>query len=175
MQQLEPRRGRPRKFAAPSRAVTITLPDHIIDELGAVDGDRSRAGVRVTERARRARSTTARKAAPSPVELTQFGRHAVILVSPTPTLAERTGVELVPLPDGRALIAFPREKTIADIALRLEDALDDPALPAVDIAIFKAILAILREARQSAGVALLQRSIIVLESRRKPRRVARRS
>ena len=55
MQALEPRRGRPRKFAEPSRAVTLTLPEHIIDELGKVDADISRAIVRVTERTRRSR------------------------------------------------------------------------------------------------------------------------
>ena len=172
MPQVEVRRGRPRKFAVPSRAVTLTLPEHIIDALGTVDSDLGRAVVRVTERTR----TRTRRRPPAPAaELTHFGRHAVIVVSPTRTLSERTGVELVPLPDGRALIAFPREKTIAEIELRLKDALEQPGLSAVDEATFRSILEILRDARRSAEVTLLQRSIIVLEARRKRPRVRKRS
>lgn len=168
MPQVAVRRGRPRKFAVPSRAVTLTLPEHIIDALGTVDGDLSRAIVRVTERTRA--RTLRRRPAPA-AELTHFGRHAVIVVSPTRTLAERTGVELVPLPDGRALISFPREKTIAEIELRLKDALEQPGLSAADVTTFRSILDILRDARRSAEVSLLQRSIIILEARRKRRRV----
>ena len=37
--RLAPRRGRPRKFIAPSRPVTLTLPEHVIDALTAVDPD----------------------------------------------------------------------------------------------------------------------------------------
>ena len=81
----------------------------------------------------------------------------------------------MPLPDGRALIAFPREKTIAEIELRLKDALELPGLSAADEATFRSILEILRDARQSAEVALLQRSIIVLEARRKRPPVRKRS
>lgn len=168
MPHLEARRGRPRKFAAPSRAVTLTLPEHIIDALGAVDRDLSRAIVRVTEQTRRPRASGHQ--APATAELTQFGRHAVIVVSPSRTLSDRTGVELVPLPDGRALIAFPRQNTIADLELKLEDALGEPGLSAADEATFRSILDILRDARRSAEVALLQRSIIILEARRKRRR-----
>ena len=173
MQALEPRRGRPRKFAEPSRAVTLTLPDHIIDELGKVDADISRAIVRVTERTRRLRSSSAPGASPV-AELARFGRHAVILVAPSPALAQVPGVELVPMPDGRALIAIERARTIADLELMLEDALDGEQLSKIDQATFRSVLSILREARRSKVVSLLQRSIIVLESRPKTRRASAR-
>ena len=169
MQALEPRRGRPRKFAEPSRAVTLTLPEHIIDELGKVDADISRAIVRVTERTRRSRPSSAPAA-----ELARFGRHAVILVAPSPALAQVPGVELVPMPDGRALIAIERARTIADLELMLEDALDGEQLSKIDQATFRSVLSILREARRSKVVSLLQRSIIVLESRPKTRRASAR-
>lgn len=172
MPQIEVRRGRPRKFAAPSRAVTLTLPEHIIEALGTVDPDLSRAVVRVTERTQAPRAS--RRKVAKAAELTQFGRHAVIVVSPTPTLAARTGVELVPLPDGRALIAFPRQNTIADLELKIEDALDDAKLSAADESTFRSILEILRDARRSAEVSLLQRSIIILEAHRKRRRTSQR-
>lgn len=158
MEGLETRRGRPRKFAGPSRAVTLTLPEHVIEALGSVDLDLSRAIVRLTP----AHGSKSSK----PAELSHFGRHAVIVINPTRTLAQRTGVELVPLPDGRALISFAQSTTIAQLELRLEDALDDHRLSSGDKAIFESIVGILREARRSSDVVLLQRSIIVLENRR---------
>ena len=174
MQDLEPRRGRPRKFAEPSRAVTLTLPEHIIDELAGVDADLSRAIVRITERTRRSRAASARGESPA-VALTRFGRHAVIVVSPSPALAGVKGVELVPMPDGRALIALERARTIADLELTLEDALDGAGLSKSDQATFRSVLTILREARRSKVVSLLQRSIIVLESQPKARRASART
>jgi len=160
--ELGPRRGRPRKFTAPSRAITLTLPEHVIDALGALDPDLSRAVVRLTQ------PELAKRPHP-PAELSRFGQRAVIVVNPSRTLEERTGVNLVPLPDGRALISFDSPITIAGFELMIEDALDDPRLSRPDRAIFKAIAEILRGARRSKDVTLQQRNIIVLESRRRPR------
>ena len=172
MQGLEPRRGRPRKFAAPSRAVTLTLPEHVIDALGSVDADLSRAVVQLTQPAL-ALGPRGKAATRRPAELTRFGRHAVIVVNPTPTLEKRTGVELVPLPDGRALIALEQPTTIADLELFIEDSLDAPDLAKADAAVFQSVLGILREARRSSDIAVLQRSIIVLETRKLTRRKKR--
>jgi len=167
---VRPRRGRPRKFAGPSRAVTLTLPESTIAMLTSVDHDLSRAIVRLTEERSPKR---AHKAA----ELATFGRHAVIIVRPTPTLKQRTGVDLVPLPDGRALISFERPTTIEGLELTIADAVDDPRLAPQDRAVFEAIRQILRTARQSTDVVMLQKSIIVLQTRRPqpetPRRTLR--
>jgi len=43
--------GRPRKFAEPSRPITITLPEKTLRSLERIDTDRGRAIVKVTERA----------------------------------------------------------------------------------------------------------------------------
>lgn len=166
MSQLEARRGRPRKFASPSRTVTLTLPVHVIDALTAVDADLGRAIVRLAPKA-------GKEPAGVPAELTRFGRHAVIVVTPTRALAARIGVELVPLPDGRAIISFARSTTPAELELLLEDALTDRDLEPGDRGTFSAILSIIREARRSTNVSLLQRSILVLEARRKTRRARR--
>jgi hypothetical protein len=170
--ELGPRRGRPRKFQAPSRAITLTLPDHVIDALGALDPDLSRAVVRLAQ-------PELAKRPHAPAELARFGQRAVIVVNPSRTLEQKTGVSLVPLPDGRALISFERPRTIAELELTMADALDDHRLSRTDQATFKAIEEILRAARRSKNVTLQQRSIIVLESRRRPRsassRLARRA
>ena len=100
---LAARRGRPRKFLAPSRAITLTLPEHVIDALGA-----DRCGSEPRRRAPDAAG--AGQAAAPPAELARYGQRAVIVVNPTRTLEQRTGVTLVPLPDGRALISFERPR-----------------------------------------------------------------
>jgi hypothetical protein len=70
---------------------------------------------------------------------------------------------LVPLSDGRALIAFDQSMTIARLELRIQDELEDPALSADDARIFEAIRQLLKEARRSKSVVLRQQNIIVLE------------
>jgi hypothetical protein len=159
---LGPRRGRPRKFAAPSRAVTLTLPEHVIEALEAIDEDLSRAIVRLTQ-------PEVAKQPHAPAELATFGGRAVIVVNPTRTLEQHTGVHLIPLPDGRALISFDAPLTIADLELMIEDAIDDHRLSGSDQSVFKAIADLLRGARRSKTVQLQQRNIIVIESRRASR------
>lgn len=157
---VAPRRGRPRKFARPSRAVTLTLPEEVIQALAAVDADLSKAVVRVTQ------PEMVKRAHP-PAELAAFGRKAVIVVNRTRSLEQRTGVVLVPLSDGRALISFDEPMSIAELELSIQDAIDDPLLTPADGLVFQSISRILREARRSPGVTLQQRSIIVIET--KPR------
>jgi hypothetical protein len=154
------RRGRPRKFDGPSRPVTLTLPLRVIEALSAIDADLSRAVVRIAqpELGRRAHA---------PAELASFGHRAVIVVNPSRSLERRTGVGLVPLPDGRALISFDRTTTPAALELMLDDALEDATLPAADRAVFEGIVRILKDARRSGDVVLRQANIIVLEGPRR--------
>lgn len=164
VREVRPHRGRPRKFTAPSRAVTLTLPEEVIAALSAVDPDLSRAVVRVTQ-------PEMAKSPHPPAELATFGRRAVIVVNPSRTLEDRTGVVLVPLSDGRALISFDQAMTAARLELLLRDALEDQRLTEEDARIFESIEEILRDARRSSDVTLQQRSIMVLESNRPARRV----
>jgi hypothetical protein len=155
-----PRRGRPRKFGAPSRAVTLTLPETVIDTLERVDRDLSRAVVRVTQ-------PEVRKRRHAAAELATFGNRAVIVVNPTRTLQRLVGVVLVPLSDGRALISFDETMTPARLELKIEDALEDHSLPSSDGEILSSIRELLKEARRSPSVTLTQRNIIVIEHHRK--------
>ena len=159
LSSLAPRRGRPRKFTTPSRAVTLTLPEDVLASLSGVDRDLSRAVVQMAQP-----EMTRRPHAPA--ELVAFGRRAVIVVTPTRTLEEQTAVLLIPLSDGRALISFDETMTVARLELRIEDALEDHRLSVEDRGIFAAIREILKSARRSGDVMLQQRNIIVLESQR---------
>jgi len=156
---LAPRRGRPRKFPAPSRAVTLTLPEDVLASLGAIDADLSRAIVRIAQTNRPPRGRR-------PAELVEFGGRAVIVVNSTRTLEKQTGVLLIPLSDGRALISFDETMTPARLELGIEDALEDQRLTSADRSVFTAIREILKAARRSGDVTLRQRTIIVLESQR---------
>ena len=168
------RRGRPRKFSAPSRAVTLTLPEDVLASLSAIDADLSRAVVRVAQTRRNGRGGAVR--GPAPAELVKFGKRAVIVVNATPRLEEQTGVLLIPLSDGRALISFDETTTPARLELAIEDALDDHRLGPDDRKVFAAIREILKSARRSGDVTLRQRNIMVLESQRlKKRRATKRS
>jgi hypothetical protein len=158
---ISPRRGRPRKFGGPSRPITLTLPVATIEALAAVDGDLSRAIVRIVQAGARQRHAAA--------ELSTFGRRAVIVVNASKALERRIGIDLVPLPDGRALISFEDATTPDAVELRIEDALEDTELAPADRAEFAAILEILKSARRSGDVTVLRRNIIVLEGRRRPR------
>ena len=144
--------------------MTLTLPLRVIDALSAVDADLSRAVVRL------AQPELARRPHP-PAELALFGHRAVIVVNPSRTLEKRTGVALVPLPDGRALISFDRPTTPAELELMLADALEDRALPLADRAVFEGIQDILKNARRSSHVLLRQPNIIVFEGQRRRRGV----
>ena len=152
-----PRRGRPRKFTVPARPVTVTLPEHVLAALASIDVDLGRAIVRLVQPVLSDRPHP-------PAELATFGRHSVIVVHPSRTLERRTGVELLHLPDGRALISFDQTRTIPALELLIKDALEDPGLPASDRDIFEAIAGILKTARRSDRIALVQRNVIVLET-----------
>ena len=150
-------RGRPRKFAAPSRAVTLTLPESVLSALSLMHEDISKAIVQLMQRRP--------KQKPRPLaELSIFGRNAVITIRPTPSLEHRAGIRLVPLPDGRALLSFEQPTSIADLELTLNDALEDSQLPRADRQVFEAIVEILKDARRSRDITLHSRNIIVLES-----------
>lgn len=156
IQTVAPKRGRPRKFAQPSRPVSLTLPEPVIAALTSVDRDLSRAIVRL------AQPELAAKPHP-PAELVSFGSRAVIVVTPTRTLERRTGVLLVPLSDGRALISFDDTMTANRLELTIQDALEEARLPADDAEVFRGIREILRDARRSHGVSLRLKNIMVLE------------
>ena len=160
--ELAPRRGRPRKFTVPARAVTLTLPEHVIAALSGVDSDLSRAVVRL------AQPEVAKQPHP-PAELATFGPRSVIVVNPSRTLERHPGVMLVHLPDGRALISFDQSISIAGLELMIADALEDRTISSGDRAVLEAVAGILRTARRSTDKIVAQRNIIVVENRRRTR------
>lgn len=156
--------GRPQKFGRPSRALTLTLPEDVIAALTGVDDDVSRAIVRI------AQPLIADVVPHAPAELAKHGDSAVIVIRPVAALERIPGVTLVPLPDGRALISLDDAMTISEFELKLRDALDDSRqIDRADRSVMASIADILKSARQTRGIALQQRRIIVLQTSRRRR------
>src|SRR5580765_69155 len=100
--------GRPPKYGRPSRAVSMTLPEDVLVRLRALDPDLGSAIVRLVERNRKPRERAARLA-----EIAAYGSRAVIVVNLAKTLKRLPGVQLVPIGNGRALIALEHPHSIA--------------------------------------------------------------
>jgi hypothetical protein len=138
--------------------VTLMLPEDVIARLQAIDEDLSLAVVRAID------PLLPRTPSRSP-ELTRYGNRTVIVVPRSAVLAERTGVELVPISDGRALMAMSEGVSIPQLELQLTDALADAALDAESRDLFEKLAGILRNARQDEAVELRPRRIITLQRR----------
>jgi hypothetical protein len=156
--------GRPRKFGRPSRAVTVTLPEDVLQRLGGLDTDLGRAIVTLVER----RGTRTR--AVQPAEISSYGSHSVIVVTPVNALKRIAGVLLVPIGNGRALISLERTHSIPEFELGLGDALARDDVSALERRTLGLIADILRQTRRSRRVMLEERTIIVFETKRQRRR-----
>jgi len=73
-------------------------------------------------------------------------------------------VTLVPLPDGRAVISLDDAMSVHEFELRIRDAAETEGLEARERAALAAIGEILKSARQTKGVVVKQRNIIVLQA-----------
>jgi hypothetical protein len=144
--------------------VTVTLPEDVIERLGTIDADLGRAIVTLAER-----STVKKRSPARPAEIASYGKHAVIVVTPVGALKRLAGVQLVPIGNGRALIALERSQSIPGLELQIGDLLERNGVSAAERKALGAIADILRHTRRSRGVSLQERMIIVLESaRRRP-------
>ena len=149
------RRGRPPKFTRPSRTITVTLPDDVLEALAGFDSDIGRAIVRLA-------MSVGSKHHHAGVEVATFGSRAVIVVNPTRALSGMTGVELVPLADGRSLIALDDEMSEPQFELAVRDALDRNDVTAADRLLLERLAAVLQDARRTGTLVL--RRIIVLHA-----------
>ena len=163
MATAKPGRGRPKKYGRPARPVTVTLPDDVIARLAAIDVDLGRAIVAAVARSRAQRAHVA-----PPAELASYGSHAVIVVTPVKALERLSGVQLVPVGGGRALISLEPPQSIPQLELDIRDAIERGGARGAERDALEAIAAILTQARHSHE--LTARTIIVLESTRRRRR-----
>jgi hypothetical protein len=153
--------GRPRKYGRAARAVTVTLPEDVLGRLSTINADIGTAIVHVIERKRRSRVDPVAAA-----EISRYGKHAVIVVTPVRALRRLKGVQLVPIGEGRALISLDSTHSVAELELQLRDAMEDSKTKRQEREALELIAEILRGAR--GGHRLETRSIIVLAAKQDP-------
>ena len=156
-------RGRPRKYGRPARAVTVTLPEDILATLSAADTDLGRAIVKLVERRGKALAIARKPAA----EIAPYGNRSVIIVPDARALRRLPGVQLVPIGNGRCLIALEPPYSIPQLELDIRDLLTQKGLVEAERNTLDAVAGILRTARVSRDVTPEERTIIVLETRRR--------
>ena len=155
-------RGRPPKYGRSASAVTITLPHDILAGLQLRDADLGRAIVSLVEGAHRVP-----RQPPPPAEIVAYGRHAVILVTPVAPLRRMRGVELIPVDRHRALISLGAPQTVPRLELEIRDVLESGRLSERERLALEGVATILRKARASETYSLTERTVIVLEDRRR--------
>ncbi len=115
---ISPLRGRPQKYGRPARAITVTLPEDILETLSATDADLGRAIVKLVERRGKSRADSRK-----PAEIATYGSRSVIVVPEARALRKLAGVQLVPIGNGRCLIALEPPYSIPQLELDIRDLL----------------------------------------------------
>jgi hypothetical protein len=154
------RRGRPPKYGRPAQLVTLTLPDDVLTWLKTLHPDPAWAIVKLAEQAKRRHK-------PVPLaELMQLPHHRALILVNAEVLKQLPGVAIIPLQDGRGLLALEPNKGVADLELAVIDRLDAIGVKKSEREALDALRARLREWRRE-GVRFESRAIIVAE--RSPR------
>ena len=114
--------GRPPKFNEPCRPVTVTLPKRILAQLEAIDTDRARALVKVTDAVAGARGDRFR-----PVELVEMAPGiSLIVVGPSQALKQIAGLKLIEIAPARYLLTLLSGMPSESLEVALSDLLKDP-------------------------------------------------
>ena len=118
--RLKPPPGRPRKFREPSRAVTLTLPVRILEDLARIGPDRARAIVAAVDRMKKRRAKIHRH-----LEVVEMapGVHILIL-PPTRFLAQIPWLKLIEVAPARFVLTIEPGTPIERIEVALTDLLE---------------------------------------------------
>lgn len=115
--------GRPRKFAGPSRVVTLTLPEETIDRLRHINRDRAKAIVMAAQMAAPAAAGTAT----ATVELIQVAGNAGMITVPScACLKSIPDLKLAQIGADRCLVLLSRGTSLSEIEIALADQLETP-------------------------------------------------
>lgn len=111
--------GRPPKFSEPRRPVTVTLPDRTLAQLAAIDEDRARAIVKITNAVVEGDQRRLR-----PVELVEMAPgKSLIVVGPSQSLKRISWLKLIEIAPGRYLLTLPSGTAVESLEVALSDLL----------------------------------------------------
>ena len=160
------RGGRPAKFDEPSRPVTVTRPDRILDRIKEIDGDRAKGIVKAVEAvlAGGACGPTA-----EPVgELSVAKDESLLVVARSPLLASVPWLTMVEIAPGRNLISLRDGVPIERLEVTLGDLLDShPEASETERNVLRTLLSRIRTPRRNQAVR--KEEILVVRSLPKKR------
>ena len=164
------RGGRPAKFDEPSRPVTITLPDRILDRLAEIDGDRAKGIVKSVEAALAGGACGPTEAAVG--ELRAAKDESLLVVARSRLLASIPWLRMVEIAPGRHLLSLQDGVPIEKLEVTLEDLLDtNPDASDAERNVLRTLLSRIRAPRRSQAVR--KEEILVVRSLPKKRAVLR--
>lgn len=115
------RGGRPAKFSEPSRAVTVTLPVRILEQLRSLDQDRAKAIVKAVEGAAGNEERTAMQ-----IELVEMHAGVSLLVAPSSeSLRMIPWLKLIEIAPTRYLLTITSGISIEQVEVALIDLIED--------------------------------------------------
>ena len=155
------RRGRPLKFGRPGQMVAVTLPGEVVRGLRRINPDLAWAIVQLFERgAKRA----ARHHQPRPdSELVSVANGRSLIVVNRDVLKRLPGVNVIPLHDDRAFLAFDGNASLAELELAIIERLGSKSLGTRERRALAELRAHVHRWRRDPALLCESRSIIVLE------------
>ena len=160
------RGGRPAKFDEPSRPVTITLPDRILDRLAEIGDDRAKAIVKAVEAA--LAGGPGGPAAEPVGELRVAKDESLLVVARSRLLASVPWLTMVEIAPGRNLISLRDGIPIEKLEVTLGDLLDThPDASEAERNVLRTLLARIRAPRRNQAVR--KEEILVIRSLPKKR------
>jgi hypothetical protein len=145
------RGGRPPKFREPRHPVTVTLPERTLRLLAAVDKDRARAVVKVTDAALAPTDTPQSRLVDVVEVMPDVG---IILVGPSRCLRQIPWLRLVEVAPGRFLLSIPSGTPVDSLEIALHDLLETvPPADARERAILERLHALMRRLRRGRSVS----------------------
>lgn len=114
--------GRPPKFQGPRRPVTVTLPERTLLQLAAINEDRARAIVKITDAV-----AGGGRRRPSPVELVEMSPgKSLIVIGPSQALKRIPWLKLIEIAPARYLLTIPPGTAVESLEVALHDMVNDP-------------------------------------------------
>ena len=156
------RSGRPPKFREPRRPVTITLPERTLRLLAAVDRDRARAVVRVTDAAVASADGSESRLVEVVEILPGIG---IILVGASRYLRQIPWLRLVELAPGRLLLSIPSGTPVESLEIAVHDLLETVSTAeSRERAILEGLHALIRRLRRGRSLSKAEMLFVDMRS-----------
>jgi hypothetical protein len=159
----KPASGRPPKYDEPSRPVTVTLPDSVLEGLRSIHADRGQAIVKLTEMALRQDA-----GAPPAVEVIKVAAgFGLIVVGPTSLLSKIPFLHLVEVSPQRFILALERGHDFRSLELAISDLISDsPGIPEREQDLLNRLVEEIRKLRKNAKVSMAEILLVSLDAKR---------